>query len=36
MENSQKKLILKDLNSIEEENKEELDFYNLMSMRQNE
>ena len=36
MESSQKKLILKDLNLIEEENNEELDFYNLLSMRQKE
>ena len=35
MENSQKKLI-PDLNLIEEENNEELDFYNLLSMRQKE
>jgi len=36
LESSQKKLILKDLNLIEEENNEELDFYNLLSMRQKE
>jgi hypothetical protein len=35
LENSQKKLI-PDLNLIEEENNEELDFYNLLSMRQKE
>jgi hypothetical protein len=33
MEGSQKKMIFNDLNLIEEENNDELDFYNLLSMR---